>query len=234
MNKIHFVYLKENDKIEKVIATKFPNNLNELSELIIQNFNISSTNFFNSYDLYLKITFKNEQIYETYINSQDDIDDVFKRIQNLEEINIYIKDKNINIKIFNSTLLSNNSIQKSIKLSFIAEYKNYNITKEINDFKSFKYFIKIPKNDKEIPENSYLWCIPDNNGIFFLPTKKYKFIHDEDEKKDFYEFEVDILFKNKTLQGNKYKLNYKLMNDKKEILSIEKGSLIIQLIGTKK
>ena len=235
-NNIHLIYNDDEQIIDNFNQNDFK--LNNLYDLIGEKF-VNVKKSYNNYDIYLKVDYGGE-IYELYINNQEDLDEIIN-INKKKEITIYILD---NDKSFNSINKKNNidSIVdiNQTKTNYLSEiYKmkydqNNKISIEKNKIinsNGFKHSFKLIKYGKEIPNNSFLWCIPDNNEIFFLPSKNYRYIHEEDNDIYYIVYDVYILFKNnKSIKTKVYKLNYQLFDDKEGVIGDEKGTFFVQII----
>ena len=230
---IHLIYNDVKKNINNFNQRNFK--LNFLYNLIENEFNNLNKNLI---DIYLKVKYDDET-YELYIKNQDDLNDVFN-INKDKEIIIYIIEKeyiSFNIDSFVSINQMN-----TIKLSqfYKIKYEQNNEVLKINKIKiknGFKHSFKLINYGKFIPITSFLLCIPDDNDIFFLPSKTSdaKCLQEEDNGDIYLIYEVNILFKNINLiESKKYKLNYQLYDDKEGYISDEKGTLTIEIIDEKK
>ena len=233
---IHLIYNDNKKIINDFNKNKFK--LDYLYELINNNFGKLKKNI----DIYLTVKYDDET-YELYIKNQDDLNEVFN-IKKNKEIIIYIIDKNNSF--INDLINKKKNIESivsiiqpnTIKLSQIYNIKyerNYEKFKKNQIKNGFKYSFRLLIFGKAIPITSFLFCIPDNNEIFFLPskTKNINYYQDEDEyNEDIYSiYEVNILFKNiNSIESKKYKLNYQLYDDKEGYIGDEKGTLSIEII----
>ena len=171
------------------------------------------------------------------------IEDLNKKILKNIELNNKIEELNKKIIIFNNEINNlRNDIQKLINKNNPIQY-NYKIHFDENKIvkvkknnlilnKSIKYLFKIFNLGKEWPKNTFLRCIPDNNEIFFLPTKEYILGEEEDiiNQNYYYGFEVIILFKNiNHIENKEYVLNCELLHDKEGKIGEENGSLRIKI-----
>ena len=231
---IHLIY---ND--DKKIINDFNKDnlkLDNLYELINNNFGKLKKNI----DIYLKVKYDDET-YELYIENQDDLNEVFN-IKKNKEIIIYIIDKNNSF--INDLINKKKNIESivsiiqpnTIKLSQIYNIKyerNYEKFKKNQIKNGFKYSFRLLIFGKDIPITSFLFCIPDNNEIFFLPskTKNINYYQDVDNEDIYSIYEVNILFKNiNSIESKIYKLNYQLYDDKEGYIGDEKGTLSIEII----
>ena len=231
---IHLIY---NDN--KKIINGFDNDnfeLDYLYELINNNFGKLKKNI----DIYLKVKYDDET-YELYIENQDDLNEVFN-IKKNKEIIIYIIDKNNSF--INDLINKKKNIESivsiiqpnTIKLSQIYNIKyerKYEEFKKNQIKNGFKYSFRLLIFGKAIPITSFLFCIPDNNEIFFLPskTKNINYYQDVDNEDIYSIYVVNILFKNiNSIESKIYKLNYQLYDDKEGYIGDEKGTLSIEII----
>ena len=159
-----------------------------------------------------------------------------------KEIIIYIIDKNNSF--INDLINKKKNIESivsiiqpnTIKLSQIYNIKyepKYEEFKKNQIKNGFKYSFRLLIFGKDIPITSFLFCIPDNNEIFFLPskTKNINYYQDVDNEDIYSIYEVNILFKNiNSIESKIYKLNYQLYDDKEGYIGDEKGTLSIKII----
>ena len=231
---IHLIYNDNKKIINGFDKDKFE--LDYLYELINNNFGKLKKNI----DIYLKVKYDDET-YELYIENQDDLNDVFNIDKN-KEIIIYIIDKNNSF--INDLINKKKNIESivsiiqpnTIKLSQIYNIKyepKYEEFKKNQIKNGFKYSFRLLIFGKDIPITSFLFCIPDNNEIFFLPskTKNINYYQDVDNEDIYSIYEVNILFKNiNSIESKIYKLNYQLYDDKEGYIGDEKGTLSIKII----
>ena len=228
INNIHLIYNDDEKIINNFNRRNFE--LNELYNLIKNEFIDLNKNLI---DIYLKVKYDDET-YELYIKNQDDLNDV-NNINKNKEIIIYIIEKEY--KSFNIDSLVSINQMNTIKLSqfYKIKYeKNYEVLKKnkIKIKNGFKYSFKLINYGKDIPITSFLLCIPDNNDIFFLPSKTSdaKCLQEEDNGDIYLIYEFNILIKNINLIESKiYQLNYQLYDDKEGYISDEKGTLTIKI-----
>ena len=232
INNIHLIY---ND--DERIINNFNFELNELYNLIKNEFIDLNKNLI---DIYLKVKYDDET-YELYIENQDDLNEVFN-IKKNKEIIIYIIDKNNSF--INDLINKKKNIESivsiiqpnTIKLSQIYNIKyepKYEEFKKNQIKNGFKYSFRLLIFGKDIPITSFLFCIPDNNEIFFLPskTKNINYYQDVDNEDIYSIYEVNILFKNiNSIESKIYKLNYQLYDDKEGYIGDEKGTLSIKIM----
>jgi len=231
---IHLIYNDNKKIINDFNKNKFE--LDYLYELINNNFGKLKKNI----DIYLKVKYDDET-YELYIENQNDLNEVFN-IKKNKEIIIYIIDKNNSF--INDLINKKKNIESivsiiqpnTIKLSQIYNIKyepKYEEFKKNQIKNGFKYSFRLLIFGKDIPITSFLFCIPDNNEIFFLPskTKNINYYQDVDNEDIYSIYEVNILFKNiNSIESKIYKLNYQLYDDKEGYIGDEKGTLSIKII----
>ncbi len=231
---IHLIYNDNKKIINGFDEDNFE--LDYLYELINNNFGKLKKNI----DIYLKVKYDDET-YELYIENQNDLNEVFN-IKKNKEIIIYIIDKNNSF--INDLINKKKNIESivsiiqpnTIKLSQIYNIKyepKYEEFKKNQIKNGFKYSFRLLIFGKDIPITSFLFCIPDNNEIFFLPskTKNINYYQDVDNEDIYNVYEVNILFKNiNSIESKIYKLNYQLYDDKEGYIGDEKGTLSIKII----
>ncbi len=231
---IHLIYNDNKKIINGFDEDNFE--LDYLYELINNNFGKLKKNI----DIYLKVKYDDET-YELYIENQNDLNEVFN-IKKNKEIIIYIIDKNNSF--INDLINKKKNIESivsiiqpnTIKLSQIYNIKyepKYEEFKKNQIKNGFKYSFRLLIFGKDIPITSFLFCIPDNNEIFFLPskTKNINYYQDVDNEDIYSIYEVNILFKNiNSIESKIYKLNYQLYDDKEGYIGDEKGTLSIKII----
>jgi hypothetical protein len=249
---IFIFYLNKRNQINYTPKENF-NLINEIKKT----FSIKENNddFFYSYDLYSQIFFTNSQTNDFYLNNQNDFDNFIINIKNeIKKINIFVlkkSEKKINeelinkihsLKNENSRLLNeiehlkeeiNNLRRNGYEIKFIKKNNQIKFRKKDINNESIKYVFKIKINNYvELPKNTFLRCIPDNNDIFFLPIKDYSIINYNEKKNQYiYSFIAIILFKNiHNIQIKKYELNCELINDKIGKIGEENGYLCIEII----
>ena len=259
-NKIYLFYFNK-ESILNQFPYQLSELLNQIT--IIFDLQIDYNKFFDYFELYFLIYLSNENIQKFVLNNQKDMNEiinnnfnniiktkvfVLEKKKNLEILELKKKIEELNNKIKDIDYKYNieiNNLQKEIKKKNsplkenkykIHFFKNKILPipkKFLNVNKSIKYLFKILYLGEEWPKNTFLRCIPDNNEIFFFPTKDKIIVEDYDNKNTFYYgFEVTILFKNiNHIEKEIYSLKCELLDDKEGKIGDEDeyGSLSIQI-----
>ena len=259
-NKFVLFYFNKESILNK-FPYKLSELLNQI--IIIFDLKIDYTKFFDYFELYFLNYLSNENTYNFFLTNQKDMNEFINKYINdiiktkifvlqkkkkkieilelkkkIEDLNNKIKDIDyiykIEINNLQKEIKSNNQEKKNnYKIHFVKN-KIINISKQyLNVNKSIKYLFKIFNSGKDWPKNTFLRCIPDNNEIFFFPTKDKIIVEDYDNKNTFYYgFEVTILFKNiNHIEKEIYSLKCELLDDKEGKIGDEDeyGSLSIQI-----
>ena len=108
--------------------------------------------------------------------------------------------------------------------------------KNIQNNESIEYTFKIIKEDNITwPKDMILFCIPDDNDIYFKHVKIFNngnVKHSIKNNKEYFEIPVTIIFKQnaKYIKKGNYKLKAKLISDSKDVINLDAGKLNLQIV----
>ena len=166
---------------------------------------------------------ENEVIHNNY-NYKENYNNYKKPLAKIpEELTIRVDQEH------ESILIKSNILQKKSD-------KIIKSLKKIKNNERIEYtFLFLKEDRKDWPKDMKLFCIPDDNDIYF---KHVNIFNNENVKiskkknKDYFEIPVIILFKQnvKNIKKGNYQLNAKLISDSKEVIMLDAGKLILQIV----